>query len=112
MDTIEHRVAMGKAARELIELADSMGGNDAHFWECMRDACTKRLPVLVAAPPTTNIRPMDDHAGQQYGREVLGFGQYTFSTYEHVYAEDPDYLRWMADKGMALLRWLRWREAS
>jgi hypothetical protein len=110
-DTIEQRVAAGKAAREVLALAENEGGTNVHFWEVLRDGCIARAP-LPTTEPTTSIRPMDDAAGTRYGREVMGFGVWVDCTYEHVYVCDAEYLRWLADKGMALLRWLRWRETK
>ena len=110
MPTISEKVQERLAVREIMDYAESLPHPDAaHFWECLRDACLQKAPFPVQEIETS-IRPYKEAEAFAYGREPLTFGQYGRDTYEHVYNEDPDYLFWLADKAMGLLRWLAFRK--
>lgn len=95
--------------KEILLLAESDCADPSLFWRIVKEEALKKCPEVKEGE--TSIRPLSDHAGVKFGREVLGFGTWTDCTYEHVYLQDPDYLDWLADKGMVLLKWLKWRKA-
>lgn len=107
----ETRVAIRKMVREfLAEMAKEHPDNEGLFWRAVRDEAVKHHPLPERE--LTNIRPMDELQGKRFGREVLGFGAWMDCDYEHVFLQDPDYLDWLADRGMELLRWLKWRKGK
>jgi hypothetical protein len=106
--SIEKNVEMRKLVNELVDLAGMSDGDSDLFWRVARDEALKRCPLPKKSE--TNIRPMSDLEGQRMGRELIGFGTWIDCSYEHVYLQDQDYLNWLADRGMELLRWLKWRK--
>lgn len=96
--------------REVLDLALTECEDVDLFWHVVKDEASKKCPLNKTQE--TNIRPMNDTDGGKFGRQSLGFGTWTDCTYEHVWLQDPDYLEWLADKGMNLLRWLKWRKGK
>lgn len=102
---------MGRKAREVIALAVDDGGDNPHFWEILRDEAIKRAP-LPQPKDETHIRLMADEEGLKFGRGKLTFGKYEGQDYATLFLLDCDYLDWLADHGMKLIRWLTWRKSK
>lgn len=106
---LPHNVAMGCKAREILAYAESEGGDDTHFWKVIRNEALRLAPLPKS--DETIIRPLSDFEGAKFARSPLTFGTYVDCSYEHVFLQDADYLDWLADRGMELNRWLKWRRA-
>lgn len=105
--SLMHSIEFGNKARDVLDLAISEGGDDKHFWETICKEAARRSLVLL---PRTNIRPMSNEEACEFSELTLTFGMHFGKTYEEVYRDDPDYLCYLADGGMKLLRWLAWRK--
>ena len=108
--SIEENVASSKRVRELVEYLDADGFTE-QSWRVLRDVAISRAPLPVR--DETHIRPMsDDDDGRKFGHENLNYGTFADCSYEHVYNCDLNYLNWIADRGMLLLKWLAWRKSK
>ena len=105
--TIEHNIAMRKAAEELVKYATSEHGRDERFWEVVRNHAVTFAPM----PPTppSPVEPLSDEAARTFGRQVINFGQYAHHRYDDV---PLGYLEWLADRNIQLVRYIRSRRVQ
>jgi hypothetical protein len=111
MSLIEVSISTRWMVREILELAENDAEDKDLFWRIVQDESSKHVPHRPV-PEMTNIRPLSDLEGKRFGRQLITFGTWKDCSYEHVYLQDADYLDWLADRGMELLRWLKWRKAK
>lgn len=102
--TLDHNIAMRKAAEDLIELATTEYGRDERFWEVVRNHAVAFAPMPPSPPET--IAPLSDEAARKFGRIVLSFGLHRGKRYDEV---PLDYLEWLADSRTDLVRYIRSR---
>ena len=107
MTTIEHNIAMRRAAEALVELATEEYGRDERFWEVVRNHALAIAP-MPPSPPAT-IEPLSDEAARTFGRRIIGFGKYACSRYDDA---PMDYLEWLADQNVQLIRYIRSRRVQ
>ena len=105
--TLEHNIAMRKAAEALVELATEEYGRDERFWEVVRNHAVTFAP-LAPTPPAT-VEPLSDGAARTFGRRFIGFGKYAHSRYDDA---PMDYLEWLADQNVQLVRYIRSRRVQ
>lgn len=105
--TVEHNIAMRRAAEALVELATEEYGRDERFWEVVRNHAVTFAPM----PPTppSPVEPLSDEDARKFGVKVLGFGCYRDQRYDEVPLE---YLMWIADKNTQLVRYIRSRRVQ
>jgi hypothetical protein len=105
--TLEHNIAMRKAAEELVKYATTEYGRDERFWEVVRNHAVTFAP-MPPSPPAT-IEPLSDEAARAFGRQVINFGQYAHQRYDDV---PLGYLEWLADRNIQLVRYIRSRRVQ
>lgn len=105
--TVEHNIAMRKAAEAVVELIAAEYDDDPRFWQVVRDHALKRAP-MPPSPPAT-VEPLSDEAARTFGRQVINFGQYAHQRYDDVPIR---YLEWLADRNIQLVRYVRSRRVQ
>lgn len=105
--TLEHNIAMRKAAEELVRYATAEYGRDERFWEVLRNHAVSFAP-LPPQPPAT-IEPLSDEDARRFGRRVLNFGVHRDKCYDDA---PLDYLEWLADQNVQLIRYIRSRRVQ
>jgi len=107
--TIEHNIAMRKAAEALVELATSEYGRDKRFWEVVRDHAIKCAPLPPAPRNPSTIEPLSDEDARRYGRGQITFGQHAGMRFDDI---PISYLVWLADRNVQLVRYIRSRRVQ
>ena len=83
---LPHNVAVGKAVRELIELADADFTHE--HWLRLRDELIQRYPLSAAGVP----KSMTDEESRAYGQTLMPLGQYKGKPIDTVPLQ---YLDWL-----------------
>lgn len=89
--SIEARCEAQRAADAAIELLDeSVAGDVAYFWQVVRDAALKHVPLKPEQIVAMDAMPQDE--ADRFGRKPMPFGQYVNSP---LFTLPLDYLDWL-----------------
>ncbi len=101
--SVEENIKMKQAAETTLCLAIEVAGTNRRFWETIRDHALKFAPL---PDEHEKFRPMTDEESKQFGHTLVSFGKHQGCHYDDV---PLDYLEWLADRNVEVLRYIKSR---
>jgi len=93
------------------ELEASQGLGRRIVCNAIRRALDKLDPQPVVEKPTAmNLEPLTNHEGNEFGRQIIGYGLHADLPFEEI---DDGYLGWLVERKkidwQQLIRYMKWR---